>query len=149
MDNPDRAGDGEAGQTRWSAPAGLVGLAWAAFLGCALGAAAWPDARGRLLLGVAALGAAIIGTQVSFARPRLALTPSGVRVRTLFSGYEWRWAELGIRLREHRRFGRRSTLLELEGADCGGVERLLLLGWFDLGSDPAEVATELFLRRPS
>jgi hypothetical protein len=153
VDNSDPGGEGGAEKrsapTRWSAPAGLVGLVWAVFLGCALGAAAWGEPRGRLLLAVAAAGVAIIGAQLSFARPRLAVTPSGVRVRTLLSGYEWRWTQLGIRLREHRRLGRRSTLLELDGRDDGGVERLLLLGWFDLGADPGEVATQLFLRRPT
>jgi hypothetical protein len=127
----------------------VVGVVWAVFLGCAFGASVWDDARGRLLLGVAAVGVALIGAQISLARPRLAATPAGVRVRTLFSGYEWHWAQLGIRLREHRRLGRRSTVLELDGTDAQGVERLLLLGWFDLGSDPGEVATQLFLLRPA
>jgi hypothetical protein len=142
-------GDAERSeQTRWSASTGLVAVVWSVFVGCALGAAFASDARGRLLLGVAAAGVAIVGAQASFARPRLAVTPSGVRVRTLLSGYEWRWSQLGIRLREHRRLGRCSTLLELDGADSAGVERMLLLGWFDLGSAPDEVATQLFLRRP-
>ncbi|MFR9803318.1 PH domain-containing protein [Pseudonocardia sp. RS010] len=129
---------------RWAPARGLVALGWvlagaalAWFLVLLLGAA---DPAGRLIAGVAALGlgyASLVGT---VARPRLALHAHGLVVRSLTRTRSVDWpAVQRVRVLRTRRFGRETSLLELDLL-VGGEERLVVLGRLDLGADPEDVA---------
>ncbi|MCE0761861.1 PH domain-containing protein [Pseudonocardia kujensis] len=132
---------------QWAPTAGLVALAWV----LAAGAVGWlvvlllgdADPAGRLIAGVAALGlayAALVGT---IARPRLALHRHGLEVRSLTRRRSVDWpAVQRVRVLRTRRFGRETSLLELDLL-VGGEERLVVLGRLDLGADPEDVAEVL------
>ena len=128
----------------WSPSAGLVALAWTG----AVAAAVWgtrlvgtADVPGLLLAAVATLGltlAALYGTR---ARPRLRADGDGVTVGGLTGRRHIPWRQIGdVRARAVRRFGRDSTMLEMDVADPDGSERLLVFGRLDLGDDPVDVA---------
>ncbi|MGY1637120.1 PH domain-containing protein [Geodermatophilus sp. SYSU D00742] len=107
------------------------------------------DPAGRVLVGGAALLLLALALRDLLLRPRLSAGPGGVAVRTLTGTVALPWPELRVRLRETRRLGVRSRLLELDtapGADDDGV--LLLLGRRDLGADPEDVARALHALRP-
>ncbi|WP_028927324.1 PH domain-containing protein [Pseudonocardia acaciae] len=122
----------------WSAPVAVLVVGWlaaaSALAWCALGSG---DAPGRVLAGTAVLvlgGGALVG---SMARPRLAASRSGVRVRGPLRGAQYGWSEVSrLRLVHTRRFGRDVPSLELEVHD----QRLYVFGWLDLGADPRDVA---------
>ncbi|MDN5919734.1 MAG: PH domain-containing protein [Pseudonocardia sp.] len=132
----------------WSTPAGLVAMAWV----LAIAAAAWlvlllltgADRPGQLITALAAAGlgtAAVSGTK---ARPRLAADPDGLVVRRLSWTLDVGWGQVNnVRVLRQRRFGRESTLLELELRQPDGAERLVILGRLELGEDPDEVAEVL------
>lgn len=146
----DNAGAGRV----WSPSAGLVGLAW---VGCAA-AAAWStllaatgsDPPGLLIAAVATLGlglAALYGTR---ARPRLRVDTTGLGVRGLSGPRRYPWAQVrDIRVLAVRRFGRDSTLLEIDVTEPDGSERLMIFGRLDLDDDPAEVAEAVRAARPA
>lgn len=141
MDNSAGPGEPAVDNYAWAVPAALLAAGWlaaaAALAWCAFGSG---DAAGRLLAGVAVLvlgGGALFG---SLARPRLAATRSGVRVRGMFRGLDFGWSEVSrLRLVHTRRFGRDVPTLELEVRD----DRLFVFGRFDLGADPRDVADTL------
>jgi Bacterial PH domain len=114
-------------------------------LGVALGfTAVVVEPAGRVLLGGAALLALALALRDRLLRPRLAAGPAGVAVRTLSGTLALPWPQVRVRVREGRRWGLRSRLLELDtatGPDDAGV--LVLLGRRDLGADPADVARVL------
>lgn len=127
----------------WSAGRGIVvGLAVA---GLGLGTAALLlEPAGRLLVGAAAALLLALAVRSALLRPRLAAGPAGVVVRTVTGRVELPWPRLRVQVRETRRRGLRSRLLELDtaaGADDSGV--LVLLGRWELGSDPEDVARAL------
>ncbi|MGY1811220.1 PH domain-containing protein [Blastococcus sp. SYSU D00820] len=133
----------------WSArPATVVVEALA---GVVLGiAAALLDPVGRVLVGAAAVLLLGLAVRDALLRPRLAAGPEGLVVRRLGGRVRLTWAGLRVRLRETRRLGVRSQLLELDtaaGPDDDGV--LLLLGRWELGTDPAAVARALTALDPS
>nr|WP_239522633.1 PH domain-containing protein [Geodermatophilus sabuli] len=75
--------------------------------------------------------------------------PAGIVVRTVTGSVTAPWSRLRVHVRETRRWGLRSRLLELDtalGPDDAGV--LVLLGRRDLGADPGEVARVLRDLRP-
>lgn len=132
------------GEHRWSPAPGLVVLAW---LGAA-GAFAWlvvlllgdADPAGRLLAGVATLGLGIAALVGTVARPRLALHGHGLELRGLTGRRSVDWpAVRDVRVLRTRRFGRETSLLELDLL-IGGEERLVVLGRLDLDADPEDVA---------
>ncbi|RFU21048.1 PH domain-containing protein [Geodermatophilus marinus] len=124
----------------WSAPRAQGVLLWVG--GLLLGGAALLlDPAGRVLVGAAALLLAALGTRDLLLRPRLSAGPAGVAVRTL--GGTERLGRPDVRVRETRRWGVRSRLLELDTARPGHDGRLVLLGRRDLGADPADVARAL------
>ncbi|MGY1708917.1 PH domain-containing protein [Geodermatophilus sp. SYSU D00758] len=129
-----------AGDVEWSAPRAQGVLVWIGALLLA-GAALVLDPAGRVLVGAAALLLAALGTRDLLLRPRLSAGPAGVAVRTL-TGTE-RLGRPAVRVRETRRWGVRSRLLELDTAGPGDDGRLVLLGRRDLGADPADVARAL------
>ena len=107
------------------------------------------DPLGRVLVGAAAVLLLALAVRDRLLRPRLAAGPAGVAVRRLTGTTELPWARLQVRVRDSRRFGLRSRLLELDtaaGPDADGD--LVLLGRRDLGADPGEVARVLHTLRP-
>jgi hypothetical protein len=102
------------------------------------------DPAGRVLVGGAALLLLALAARDVVLRPRLTAGPAGVAVRTLTGTVALPWTGLRIRLRETRRLGVRSRLLELDAAPGGEDDGVLvLLGRRDLGADPEEVARAL------
>jgi hypothetical protein len=132
----------------WSARSGETAVL--AVLGLALGVTAVVvEPVGRVLLGGAALLALALALRDRLLRPRLAAGPEGVAVRTLSGTVTLPWPQVLVQVREARRWGVRSRLLELDTAtdpDDAGV--LVLLGRRDLGADPADVARALQQLRP-
>jgi hypothetical protein len=116
-----------------------------AVVGLGLGlAVALVDAPGRILVGAAALLVLLLALADVVRRPRLSAGPDGVDVRTMGGRRHLPWSGLRVQVRETRRLGVRSRVLELDtaaGGDDEGV--LLLLGRRDLGADPQEVAQAL------
>ena len=107
------------------------------------------DPLGRVLVGAAAVLLLALAVRDRLLRPRLAAGPSGVAVRRLTGTAELPWARLQVRVRDTRRWGLRSRLLELDtaaGPDDDGD--LVLLGRRDLGADPGDVARALRDLRP-
>ena len=141
------------------APATLGGVEWSprtgetavvAAAGLLLGlAAVLLDPLGRVLVGGAAVLLLALAARDRLLRPRLAAGPGGVTVRRLTGTTELPWTRLQVRVRDTRRWGLRSRLLELDtaaGPDDDGD--LVLLGRRDLGADPDEVARALRALRP-
>jgi hypothetical protein len=107
-------------------------------------AATFLDAAGRVLVGTAALLALVLALRDALARPRLSAGPDGVQVRTWTTRKHLPWRRLQVRVRTTRRLGVRGTALELDtaaGPDDEGV--LVVLGRWDLGADPEDVARAL------
>ncbi|WP_029430689.1 PH domain-containing protein [Blastococcus sp. URHD0036] len=133
----------------WSARPGTVTAL--AVAGLALGTAAWLlEPVGRVLVGAAAVLLLAIAGRSAVLRPRLAAGPDGVVVRTLTGRLVLPWSHVRVQVRETRRRGLRSRLLELDtatGTDAAG--QLVLLGRWELGADPDEVARSLAGRRPA
>ncbi|SEP12772.1 PH domain-containing protein [Trujillonella endophytica] len=134
---------------QWSArPGTALALAGA---GVALGTAALLlEPVGRVLVGAAAALLLVLAARSALLRPRLSAEAGGVVVRRLTGRVRLPWAQLRVRVRETRRAGLRSQLLELDtaaGSDDAGV--LVLLGRWELGADPADVARALEARRPA
>ena len=118
-------------------------------LGLAL-AAAFLDAAGRVLVGTAALLALGLALRDAVARPRLSAGPDGVQVRTWTARRHLPWRRLQVRVRSTRRLGLRGSALELDtaaGPDDDGV--LVVLGRWDLGADPHDVARALHALDPT
>jgi hypothetical protein len=107
------------------------------------------DPLGRVLVGAAAVLLLALSARDRLLRPRLAAGPEGVTVRRLGGTSVLPWARLQVRVRDARRWGLRSRLLELDtaaGPDDDG--ELVLLGRRDLGADPGDVARALCALRP-
>ena len=108
------------------------------------------DAPGRVLVGTAALLVLALALRDLVARPRLSAGPDGVQVRSWATRRHLPWSQLRIRVRASRRLGVTSRALELDtaaGPDDAGV--LVLLGRWDLGTDPEVVARALLALDPS
>lgn len=93
------------------------------------------DLPGRLFTGIAAAGLILFACASWRARPKLAITGDGLRVRG------WRRTHLlgrsdikNIRITEFRRIGRKMRLLEIDAVDG----RLLIFSRWDLGADPLD-----------
>lgn len=107
-----------------------------------MGGAVWAvlsdDTAGRLLVGTAALVAALLALHGTLARPRLAADSNGIELRRLMSRRRWTWAEVNVRSARTKRLGRVVSTLELDAEDD-----LVVLGWIDLGVPPEDVAEAL------
>ena len=132
----------------WSPSPVVVGLGW--LLGA--GALAWTvlgtSPPGQLLTGVAAIALLLLASYGTVARPRLAVDSTGIAVRQMTSRRHWPWRSVRISVSRYRRFGRQVALLEIDGEDDDGMERLAVLGRLDLGADPEDVIVVLRQRRP-
>lgn len=102
------------------------------------------DPVGRVLVGAAALLLVAVVVRDLVLRPRLSAGDDGVAVRRLYGTTTITWADLRVRARTGRRFGVRSTALELEDARDDAV--LVVLGRRDLGTDPERVGAQLMSR---
>ncbi|WP_409329374.1 PH domain-containing protein [Trujillonella humicola] len=133
----------------WSARPGTV--AALAGSGIVLGASAvLLDPVGQVLVGAAALLLLVLAGRAALLRPRVSTSPAGVVVRGLGGRRELPWAALRVRVRDTRRWGLRSRLLELDtarGPDEAGD--LVLLSRWELGADPGDVARALEAGRPA
>lgn len=149
---PHTVGD-QLRRYRWATPAAAVGTLWV----LAVLAAAWcgwllvtgADPAGRLVAGLAATGLGLAAASGTRARPRLEAGPDGLTVRRLTWTRYTPWSRVDdVRVLRTRRFGRSSSLLELDLRDADGTERLVVLGRPELGEDPEEVAEVLAGLRP-
>ncbi len=137
----------------WSPASGLVIMAWLVAAGAALWCVAlwWTgsDPVGGLLAAVTALGAgfaALFGTR---ARPRLRADPDGLTVGGLFRSRHHPWPFVtDVRVLRVRRFGRESSLLEVDTVAADGSERLLVFGRLHPPAAPEDVAPQLPALRP-
>jgi Bacterial PH domain len=145
----DRSGSVSGGT--WSPSAGLVGVAWTG----AAAAAVWctqligtADVPGLLLAAAATLGLVVAALYGTRARPRLRADADGVAVRGLTTRTV-PWSQIrDVRAQAVRRWGRDSTMLELDVVEPDGTERLLVFGRLDLGDDPVDVAEAVRTARP-
>ena len=137
----------------WSPAPGLVVFAWL----LTLAAAAWlvaltisgSDPAGRLLAGVATVGAAVAAFFGTRARPRLRADADGLTVSGLFRTRHHPWPLVqNVRVLQVRRLGRRTSLLEIDTVTTDGDEHLLVFGRLELAADPEDVAPELLALRP-
>jgi hypothetical protein len=128
---------------QWSPPALVPAGLTAA--GVALGAVTLLlDAPGRVLVGGAAALLLLMAGRAALLRPRLAAGPEGVEVRTLTGRQLLPWTLLRIRVRSARRWGTTVRTLELETTGVDDDDGLLVvLGRWDLGADPRDVARDL------
>lgn len=127
----------------WAPRPAVVVVGWlltAAFLAGTL-LSTMPE--GRILAGIATLGVGLFAVFGTVARPRLAADPDGIAVRRLGAVHTWPWSAVTVRVAKTRRLGREATLLEIDAVDPDETERLIVLGWLDLGADPEEVAEAL------
>ncbi|MDK3255126.1 PH domain-containing protein [Blastococcus capsensis] len=129
---------------QWSPPA-LV-PASLAVAGVASGATALLlDTAGRFLVGGAAVLLLALAVREALLRPRLAAGADGVEVRTLTGRRLLPWGLLRVQVRTARRWGTTVRTLELDAWPPAGEDDglLVVLGRWDLGTDPREVARAL------
>jgi hypothetical protein len=127
----------------WSPKPALVVWGWVLAVALLALAVAENAPEGRILAGIGTLAAGLFALFGTVARPRLRADGEGVAIRRLGGSAQWRWPQLTIRISRTRRLGRESSLLELDAVDEDGDEHLIVLGWLDLGADPADVAAAL------
>jgi hypothetical protein len=147
MDDGPVAEDGQPDPPNaWAAPQGLVALAWV----LAVGTLAWTvlgvDPAGRILTALATVGLVLFALFGTIARPRLRADADGIEIRRLTGRQSWPWRAVRIRVSTTRRLGRSVSLLELDAQDDDDQDdegHLIVLGWLDLGTEPAEVAAAL------
>jgi hypothetical protein len=123
-------------QTQWSPSS--TGIAACGIAGVVMAIACVTlvtDPPGRLLLGISAVGLILFASATWRARPKLAITSDGLRVRGWWRTQLLRPADIKIiRITEFRRIGRKMRLLEIDAVDG----RLLIFSRWDLGTDPLD-----------
>jgi Bacterial PH domain len=137
----------------WSPAAGLVVCGWIATV-ATIGwcVALWVgdgDPAGRLIAGVAAVGIGLASLFGSCARPRLRADADGLTVGGMWRTRHHPWPLVqGVRVLRVRRFGRETSLLEVDTLTAAGAEQLHVFGRLDLAADPEDVAPQLLALRP-
>ncbi len=128
-------------QTFWAPKSAAV--IWIGIAGLAMAIVAVTvvtDVPGRVLGIVAAAGLVLFATFSWRARPKLAITESGLQVRGWVSTRVIARDEITqIRITEFRRLARKQRLLEIDTAD----DRLYIFTRWDLGTSPVEVLDAL------
>ncbi|MGJ0118629.1 PH domain-containing protein [Williamsia sp. MIQD14] len=119
---------------------GVVLLAAAALSGS--------DPAGLVIMGVAGLLLISLGVSSLLIRPRLAATREALTVRTVTGRHTYPRASIDrIRVVSYPRFGRRVPNLEIdvlgEATGNGSDEKLVILGRWELGAAPVDVAEAL------
>lgn len=131
---------GKRTETRtWATPLGLVVFGWVLLVATIAWFILAEQPVDRLFIGVIALALLAVTGHASRCRPQLQADSTGITLRGLRGPQHYPWSEITVRGQQHRRFGRTAHTLELETRD----ERLIVLGRFELGTDPYEVSTEL------
>lgn len=129
-------------QTQWGPP--TAGIAVCAAIGVFMAAAAVTvvtDVPGRVLAGIAAAGLITFATMSWRARPKLAISDTGLVVRGWFSTQVLTQPDIAaVRITEFRRLARKVRLLEI---DTAADDRLLVFTRWDLGTDPLNVLDAL------
>jgi hypothetical protein len=128
-------------QTEWAPrTTGIAGCGVAGLVMAIASVILVTDPAGRILTGIAAAGLILFAGVSWRARPRLAITPSGLLVRGWFRTQLLQRADIKvIRITEFRRIGRKVRLLEIDWVD----DRLLILSRWDLGTEPLDVLDAL------
>lgn len=128
-------------QTFWAPKSAAI--IWIGIAGLAMAIVAVTvvtDVPGRVLGIVAAAGLVLFATVSWRARPKLAITESGLQVRGWVSTRVIGRAEITqIRITEFRRLARKQRLLEIDTTD----DRLYIFTRWDLGTSPVEVLDAL------
>lgn len=128
-------------QSEWSPPTG--GIVACGAIGGAIGIGSVifvTDTPGRLFTGIAALGLIMFTGGSWRARPKLAITQSGLVVRGWLATLSLQRSDITmIRITEFRRIGRKVRLLEIETSH----DQLLIFSRWDLGTDPLNVLDAL------
>ncbi len=131
-------------QTQWApsaagtAACGLAGIVMATTCVTVV-----TDAPGRFLLGVSAIGLILFAGGTWRARPKLAITDSGLRVGGWIRPQYLHRPDIKIiRITEFRRIGRKTRLLEIDANDG----RLFVFSRWDLNADPLTVLDALTAR---
>ena len=125
-------------------PAAIAGVGMAGFLMAVASATISTDPPGRLLGAVAALGLLVFAAGSWRARPRLAITATGLSYRGWFRTMNIQPADIElIRITEFRRLGRKVRLLEIDVKLGGDDTHLIVLSRWDLGGDPLDVLDAL------
>ena len=124
-------------QTQWSpSPAGVAACGIVGAVMAIACVTVVTDPPGRILLGISAAGLILFASATWRARPKLAITSDGLRVRGWWRTQLLRRADIKIiRITEFRRIGRKMRLLEIDAVDG----RLLIFSRWDLGTDPLDV----------
>lgn len=116
---------------------------WIGILGLAMAIIAVTvvtDPPGRVLGGVAALGLVLFATASWRARPKLAITESGLQIRGWMSTRVLGKDDITlVRITEFRRLARKVRLLEIDTTD----DRLYVFTRWDLGTNPLQVLDAL------
>ncbi|WP_197284945.1 PH domain-containing protein [Sciscionella sediminilitoris] len=133
----------------WTTPVGAVVVSVLATVVSVLVAVLSSARAGVLFWSLVAIVFAAYTVHWLRARPRLSADPSGITVRGTLHTYRLDHGQVRVGLRSTRRLGRTGQLLELDGIDTHGEERLVLLGRFDLGAEPDEVHRQLTALRAS
>ncbi|MBJ7291603.1 PH domain-containing protein [Williamsia sp.] len=101
------------------------------------------DPPGLVIMGVAGLLLAAMGLGSLLVRPRLAAWPDRLEIRGVTGRHSYTRAQITrIRIVSYPRFGRRVPNLEID-IDDDGSERLVILGRWELGEAPLDVADVL------
>ena len=101
------------------------------------------DPPGLVIMGIAGLLLAAMGLGSLLVRPRLAAWPDRLEIRGVTGRHHYARAQITrIRIVSYPRFGRRVPNLEID-VDDGGSERLVILGRWELGEAPIDVADTL------
>lgn len=139
----DAGGTEPGGSLRWSTSPALIGIGWV--LACALGLSLLltETAVDTAFVAVGALLLAIASGCLNYLRPRLRADSAEVTVRTLGGAHSWPWERVSVRISRNRRLGRETPVLELDVPESDVLGGLLVLGRFDLGTEPTEVAEQL------
>lgn len=128
-------------QTFWAPKSAAI--IWIGIAGLAMAIVAVTvvtDLPGRVLGIVAAAGLVLFATVSWRARPKLAITETGLQVRGWVSTRAIARDEITqIRITEFRRLARKQRLLEIDTTD----DRLYIFTRWDLGTSPVEVLDAL------
>ncbi|MCY7343917.1 MAG: PH domain-containing protein [Pseudonocardia sp.] len=137
----------------WSPAAGLVITGWvsaaAAAVWCGALVVTGGDPAGTLLAGVATVGLGVAAGFGSRARPRLRVDADGLTVGGFLRTQHHPWPLVqDVRVLRVHRWGRATSLLEVDTVTTDGAERLLVFGRLELAADPEDVAPEVIALRP-
>ncbi len=126
----------------WATPvSAVIALAIGGFALVTASLLTHTDPAGRFLISLAALGLWIIAGLAAYQRPRLSVEGGSLSMKRLTGVQTYRRGEITrIKLIRYPRLGRRTPMLEIDVQRAGDdVERLIVLGRWDLGTDPHDV----------